>query len=293
VAASSVGDFVVEEGPFGPQIVITGVWEPHIGRLMRAQSIRGLVLNYARGWKGSSLQFLRDTPFLEAIQIINWELDDDLSPLESLHNLRSLRLACNSDYKLRFMNLSKLEICSISWSHASDSLWECQGLQILYLKDFPRTRTDELSTLSNLKELVLTDANVSDLGGIGALARLERLGLQGLLKLKSLAGIEGLTNLLELEISECPAVPRLDSLRSLLRLQKLVLSNDGPIETLQPLHGLSELDWLVFPGTTEILDGDLNVLLRLPNLKTVAFKDRQHYTHTRKEIQRELKSRRG
>jgi hypothetical protein len=78
----------------------------------------------------------------------------------------------------------------------------------------------------------------------------------------------------------------------LVLLNKLILSDDGPIESLVPLEGLAALDWLVFPGTTEVLDGDLSVLLRLPSLRTVAFKDRANYTHTRKQIQGELKSRR-
>jgi Leucine-rich repeat (LRR) protein len=283
---------MVEEGPFGPQLVVTGAWEPRLAEFMQTESIRGVVLNYARGWRDASLEFLRTMPFLEAVQIIHWELHDDLSPLESLPNLRSLRLACNSAYRLDFAHLRKLEICSISWDQASDSVFGCSGLQVLYLKDFPGTATDQFSVLANLRELVLTDAAVSSLEGLARLASLERLSLQGLRQLQSLSGLERLTNLLELEISECPAVTCLDQAGSLVLLNKLILSDDGPIESLVPLEGLAALDWLVFPGTTEVLDGDLSVLLRLPSLRTVAFKDRANYTHTRKQIQGELKSRR-
>ena len=76
----------------------------------------------------------------------------------------------------------------------------------------------------------------------------------------------------------------IDEIGRLTRLMRLFLNNIGPLASLAPLDQLTNLEWMTFDGSTNILDGDLSPLTRLPHLSRVAFQNRRHYSHTRKEI---------
>jgi hypothetical protein len=67
----------------------------------------------------------------------------------------------------------------------------------------------------------------------------------------------------------------------------------GDIESIAPIAGLTELEKFFFPVSTNVLDGDMSVLLTLPRLKNVAYQYRRHYSHKSDEINRRLKARSG
>jgi hypothetical protein len=77
------------------------------------------------------------------------------------------------------------------------------------------------------------------------------------------------------------------STRQLARLTKLkevYLCDVGDIDTLAPLQKLRSLEVVFAWGNTNIRDGDLSVLTRLPRLKMVTFQNRRHYSHRREQI---------
>src|SRR5262249_11900376 len=120
--------------------------------------------------------------------------------------------------------------------------------------------------------------------GLRPLARLRSLRLANLKRLQSLAGLEALTNLEELEIHTCRAFTSIEEVGALSRLRKLLLNNDGKIASLKPIDKLSDLQWVLFYESTNIVDGDLSPLLRLKKLSRLSFQNRRHYSHRREEF---------
>ena len=62
------------------------------------------------------------------------------------------------------------------------------------------------------------------------------------------------------------------------------LSNGGLIQSLGALEGLENLERFTFYETTNIVDGDLSPIFMLPNLRSVAFQERRHYSHKRADF---------
>jgi hypothetical protein len=54
--------FLIEESSLGRELVVTGPWSGEAERLVADGSVDGLVLNYARGFQESDLEFLRPWP---------------------------------------------------------------------------------------------------------------------------------------------------------------------------------------------------------------------------------------
>ena len=125
---------------------------------------------------------------------------------------------------------------------------------------------------------------------LAALKELQDLELARLTKLTSLAGIEGLSKLEDLNIDTCRRVHSIDEVRHLTRLRSLGINNCGDIESFKPLNQLTKLEHIAFVDSTNVLDGDLWPLKRQEHLRTVAFRNRRHYTHRREELDERWKA---
>ncbi|HEY6077766.1 MAG TPA: hypothetical protein VIW29_03140, partial [Polyangiaceae bacterium] len=112
-----------------------------------------------------------------------------------------------------------------------------------------------------------------------ALKRLTFFGVYRAGSLALLDGIEALTQLRQLEVNSCRRIERLEPLSGLRQLRELQLCNDGRIASLAPLLGLKHLSVFLFYESTDVADGDLSVLKKLPELEHVVFMDRRHYSH--------------
>ena len=62
-------------------------------------------------------------------------------------------------------------------------------------------------------------------------------------------------------------------------LEILNISNVGKVQSLAPLIHLKKLKALACFGDTNIVDGDLSYLEKLPQLALLGCPDRRHYTH--------------
>ncbi|WP_033258940.1 hypothetical protein [Kitasatospora setae] len=73
----------------------------------------------------------------------------------------------------------------------------------------------------------------------------------------------------------------------LLRLERLVLENCGPIPSLAPLADHPALREVVLAGRTVVEDGDLSPLVHHPGLRYVALeRGAEHYSHRPAEVRR-------
>jgi hypothetical protein len=94
-----------------------------------------------------------------------------------------------------------------------------------------------------------------------------------------------------LSIEDCKRLRRIDELATLTSLRSLKLANCGEIESLKPLASLRVLENLYAWESTRVRDGDLDVLLSLPRLKTIAMMSRGGYRPPLEEVERILAAR--
>ncbi len=273
-------DISIEKGEFGERLVLHQEWKSEYINYMLDHDISELNVNYARGFKGGSLDFLQDLPFLTGLLLIVYNVSDT-SVIHSLKRLRALNLGTQDKTPLDFTHFPSLEDCFLNWRTNSESIFQCINLKRLYIDKYAEKTTERFGHLSALKELYFSAGPVADLKGLSSLQGLEKLGFYHLRSLASLEGIQSLTRLEELKIETCRKINSIDEVRNLKNLRRLTIANCGDIVSLRPIDGLSELERLYFYESTNILDGDLSSLKRLKRLLDVRFKDRKHYSQKR------------
>ncbi len=273
----------LEDGEYGLRAVVTSAWAPDMARYLLAHNVLELELNYAKGWHGNDLSFLKQLPQLRAFKIIDWGISS-VQPIHFLHDLRRLDVMTHCKTPITFSEFPELEDCSLEWRPKSELLFSCTTLKKLFVNRYNAKDVDSFSNLVNLESLAILNAPVNNLRGLSPLKRLKYLRLANLRQITSLAGIEGLADLEELNLDTCRAIDSIGEVGSLSGLRKLHVSNAGEIESLKPLEKLSDLEWVTFVESTNIRDGDLSPLLRQKNLSRVSFQNRRHYSHRREDF---------
>jgi len=276
--------WVIEQGVYGPRIVMQGPWSKAALKAAQRVEAKEIELNYAKGWSGKDLRFLRDLPELEAFEIIDWTTDD-IGAVNELLELRRLEVSTYCKTELRFNEFPALEECALEWRPKASSIFEHQGIKRLFMNKYPGRDLTNLSQMTSLESLRLASpARLVRLRGVESLRKLTRLELSYATRLTSLAGVEKLTRLVALEINTCRKVQEITPVAGLRQLKELAVNNCGDIETIQPVMGLKDLESFLFWESTNVVDGDLSPLLGLPKLESVAFAERRHYSHTRNDL---------
>ena len=281
-------EYCVENGDFGPRLVLQGSWKDEILDYMLVNGIKELAVNYARGFSGVNLDFLRRLPFLEGLLLLVYNIPD-ISVVHQLHELRTLIDGCRNKTPLDFTQFPRLEKCGMSWRNGSESLFQCKKLEWLNVSKYPGKDTEGFEQLVDLKTLYLSASRVEDLAGLGSLKSLKLLGLYRLIHLTTLAGLSTLNNLEALDIQTCKKLNNIEDVRTLTGLHLLNIVNCGDIASLLPIKSLLKLRRMGFVGTN-VLDGDLSILEELPSLESVIFNNRRHYSHRREELQKNYSS---
>jgi hypothetical protein len=279
-----MGMVKLEDGEYGRRAVITSTWRSEMSRYLLANDVLELELNYAKGWRGNDLSFLKELPQLQAFKIIDHFGLPDADPIHYLHELRALDVQTYCKTPIRFSEFPQLEDCGLEWRPKCESLFSCTTLKKLFVNCYKKKNVDSFSNLVNLEWLAILNAPVHNLRGLTPLKRLKYLRLANLRQLTSLAGIEELTGLEELNIDTCRRIGSIDEVRSLSQLRRLHLGNSGEIESLKPLEKVSGLESVTFVESTNIHDGDISPLTRQKNLSRVSFQNRRHYSHRREDF---------
>lgn len=272
--------FILEHGIYGPRVTVTGPWTPAIAGYMRREGVRELYLNHARGWSGTTLDFLETMPELVALSILDFTIKD-VTPIHGLTALRSLEVSTYCNTNMDFHRFPGLERCVFYWRSGSESLFECAALRWLFLHRYDGSASEPFARLATLQELSIANSELREVESLAALKNLRFLGLYNLKKLTSLRGLEELAQLEALEVNGCRGIGRIDELAALVHLRRLQLNDAGRIASLSPLREAADLEEVLFYESTNVVDGDLTPLATLPRLRHVAFQNRQHYSHKR------------
>jgi len=276
----------LEDGRYGARAVLTAPWSDSLMLLLEQHGVVEIELNMAKGWMGNDLSFLKRLPHLKALEVLDLRPSlKSIEPIHALHALKSLGVTTYCPTKIDFAAFPLLEECSLEWGKREcQSLFACTSLKNLFVNRYPGDSITPFTRLSSLESLTILNSPINSLVGLGSLNGLRKLRLGMLRKLGSLAGIEGLSQLEELAIETCKQINSIDAVGALMRLKKLTLGNIGEIESLRVLRRLHALEWVCFPESTSVLDGDLSPLVQLKNLRRVSFQNRRHYSHRREDF---------
>lgn len=287
----SCSNYVVEESESGTTVSVTGPWTDDIGEALIRQGANRLVLNYARGFSASSLDFIRDWPIRElavldrsqadaspvlrlgeTLEVLSIQVAPKASALDvsALHVLRSLA----GSWRVFAASIDKASALTnvVTWQYGEADLRAFgtnRQLQTITVKDAPRLLTLQgLAELQRLKELRIELArNLCDINEVADLPR--SLSVLGFVK--------------------CPSLKSIDAVSGLRDLQHIEFGDCGSIDSLRPLAGLRCLESVYAWGNTRIADADLSPLLGLPKLTDLRIKPRREYCPPLRDVSRQIR----
>jgi hypothetical protein len=280
-------DWKLEAGEYGIRMIMLGEWSPEAERVAKREGVSELELNYAKGWKGSSVDFLVSlAASLKAIKIIDWKLDD-VRPVNALRALRSLQVYTYCDSVIEFDRFPELEECGIEWRSGAVSLLLHRNVRDVFINKWLGGRDfSPLAGMKGIRRLQLTSpSRLERLAGVEALPLLEDLEIARAGKLRELCGLEAATRVRRLVFDTCKKIVDFSAVAHLVELRELAIDNCGDIATLEFIGGLSRLERFSFIESTNVANGDLSVLRGISSLRQVVFRDRTHYSMRYEDFQ--------
>lgn len=255
-------------------------------KFMNRHNIKHLEIN-PNYFKYNELDFLEEFLFLEELTILKKSIKD-ISPIQDLVNLKGINIEHKIKGRLNFELFTKLENCYFVWGiEGSETIFNSYSLKSLRIDNFNMSNLAEFYKLNQLVDFSICSGKISSLEGIQNLTKLAKVDLTGCSNLQTIDSIELLENLESLRLDFCKRVDDLEPIASLIKLKSLSLNSIGEVPTIEFFFGLSRLEELFFTDSTNILDGNLNVLRFLNekrNLKKVIYKKRRHYSHKPEEL---------
>ena len=267
----------------GRCLVLTSNWSEDLLSVVEKENVSVLRLSESAGWKGNDISFLNRLSSLKGVEVYSWSVKD-LTPIRALGHIEYLGLQCKPTNAIDIGGFVKLETCKIFWYPKATTVFDCQNLTSLNVVNYPDEDLGNLESMRKLQRLQLTSRKLTSLSGVEHLTLLSTLDIAGCVKLESLTGLSACERLETIEIEGSKKIRDISSLGELRALRKLFLIDCGEIDTLLPLVNCKLLESIVFVGDTVVKDGMLTPLLGLPNLKTMQFADRAHYSHRRDQI---------
>jgi hypothetical protein len=293
--AKSSASFIIEETAEGRNLVVTGDWSSAASSALLANAADGLVLNYARGYRERSLEFLRGDWPVRRLFILARTIKD-LSPVYRLTNtLENLGFETSPQALLDLSQLPHLVRLAGDWRQVRETISAVRGLRRLYLAGYSERDLSVLSEHHSLTELTMKEhPQLESLAGIDRLSVLSELSIFGAVRLRNISDLvftAAASRLQTLQLQSCRAIDQLDAVAGAGALETLNASECDGIESLSPLNHLSKLRFLYLFGTTRVLYGDLSPLASLSNLEDLRMQNRREYKPSVPEI-KELIARR-
>jgi hypothetical protein len=282
--------FVLEDGPEGRTLVVTGDWTDRAAAALSDGVADGLVLNYARGYRERNLEFLRSWP-LRRLDVLARTIKDIEPIYRMADTLQDLGLTTAPNAAVDCTRLPHLRSISVEdWTQLRDSLASANGLHQVavcgYLED------DLLAFAQNvqLNSIRLKQApRLQTLLGVEALPSLDNLQVSGAQRLHDLGSLSSTAfRLAELRLDTCGAVTTLEGITNQTGLRKLWVANCGNIESLRGIVALHDLELLYMWESTRIADGDLAPLLQLQHLRDLRLMNRKHYRPSVAQVKEKL-----
>jgi len=251
-------------------------------RRIEKDRITRLELNQSWGWVGENLDFLWEVPGLTRLHLLDSRIED-IAGVYHLSDLEDLTLDARSfKTEIDLTRFAKLHRLVLDWRERVINLSACRKLKSLGLWSYQFPDCRELSGLTNLERLTLSESPVRSLAGLEGLPLLRTLRLLTLRVLHDLSAVASIPRLDYLEARGCRQIKSLDPIAASPTITELNLEI-GDIPTLKPLINMKQLRRFVMLEN-KVEDGDMSVFLKMPQLEWIGFDNRRHYSHTLKQI---------
>jgi hypothetical protein len=255
-------------------------------QIMQKDNIGHLEIN-ANYLTERDVSFVSRFQFISTISIVG-NCPIDISPIQSLENIKEILIDHKLTGKLDFSKFRSLNSCYFNWGiKGSETIFECSSLQKLRIDNISEIGTHQFNNFASLRELTLFNSKINNLGDLNNLENLRKLDLTAARKLTNIEDIVSFKNIEELRLDDCKNLDQLDSLKSLKTLKILAFNNIGEVESISSFDNLINLSEIYFVESTNILDGDLSCLESLykkGTLKTILFRPRKHYSHKPQDL---------
>lgn len=274
----SRANHVVEDGPDGRSLVVTGPWSDDAARALARGKADGLVLNYARGFCEGSLDLLDGSWPVRRLDVLDRSIVD-LDPIGRLTGLEELSVQAAADATLDLEILPGLRSVAGDWALIGRTLNAVSELERVVTWMFADGDLHAFRDHVALKTLTIKDAPyLESLSGLGNLPDLAALTIAGARCLHEIDDVAWLAaSLRKLDFQACARIDAIDDVESLVGLRFLGISESGDIASLAPIKSLTQLEVFYAWGSTRIVDGDLTPLARLPRLKEIRMRSRRGY----------------
>lgn len=234
-----------------------------------------------------NLDFLSKFSFITGLTILGSSIED-ISPIQSLVNLKSLNIEHKLQGELDFEGFINLEDCFFTWGlNGSKTIFNTSSLKKLRIDNYGNYELNEFSALKMLSSLSLYNAKIVNLLGLNNLNKLIKIDLTGCSALEDLGEIRNLTNLKELRLDGCKNLSSLEPIKYLSQLKSLSFNNIGNVASLDFVETLNQLEEIFFADDTNIVSGNLhalNGLYKKGSLKKAVFLHRKHYSHNSQSL---------
>ena len=231
----------------------------------------------------NSKELIRDMSFMLSIDnVLYLEIDGyfDQEVLHKLNKLKYLGTNPKMTYDIDMSAFTELEAFSVYVKNIVKNLKDCKTIKSLIIHNNYYNPGKDLSILDQIKHLTLLDTLYIRATDITNLSFLEDMKIQRLIlsnnkylsDIQSLISIKNTLKSLQIILSK-----KIINLHVISNLSKLVFfeMSYGPmIDNLDFLKNLKELKTCQFESTT-IIDGNLNVLMRLQ--KSFVYPIKKHY----------------
>ena len=240
----------------------------------------------AGGCQGLHVSGIKDLSFLNEFEnLLYLEIDGgkrvNVKPLEELSNLRGLYVespGCGLDFSC----FPELEGFGGKWHVENENLDQARELRWLKLDSFNPASKDfaDLAGIPRLERLKIVRSTVLSLVGIETLEDLRYAELFYMSKLKTVDAFTALSvDIRELAIENANAIDSYKPIASIPRLRRLRLSHCAAMPDLTWTKGMENLDFFSFVETN-VEDGDLTPLTKLPKLRYVGTMNKRSYNYT-------------
>jgi hypothetical protein len=264
-------------------------WSPAIRRAFIESGADGLVANYARGFVGSNIEFVRDLP-LRRLDILDRGITD-LTPIHDLGStLEELSVDVATGSHIDLTLLPRLRLLACAWDQVKDTIASTDRLEDLYFSPYREPDLTPLTHLTSLRSLRMKPpVGVRSLDGIETMPWLARIGIYRA-PLEDTTALARLSSpvLTRLDLASCRRVNSLADLSGLIGLRELDVSEGGTLASLTPITGLTQLERLYLYGSTTIADRDLTPLVAMPRMHDLRMMNRRHYTPSVDEVRSQL-----
>lgn len=264
-------------------------WSPAIRRAFLSSDADGLVANYARGFVGSSIEFVRDLP-LRRLDVLDRGITD-LTPIHDLGaTLEELSVDVAPGSHIDLTLLPRLRVLACAWDQVEDTIASTDRLEDVYFSPYREPDLTPLTHLTSLRSLRFKPPlGVRSLDGIHTMPWLAHLGIYRA-PLEDTSALARLSSpvLTRLDIPSCRRLTTLDDLGGLIGLRHLNVSESGSLASLAPIAGLAQLERLYLYGSTTIADGDLAPLLAMTYMHDLRMINRRHYNPTVDKVRAQL-----